>query len=374
MTILELQRRYRELGRLRTGEQAETPAGKRYPKRLEHWRLTSPSRELLEVASGLYGGTVEPWSEAPSEAAQFELVTERSELDVIVPLQDLAGSQYLELWSGGGVKRRCDGTTELVSGKPCLCDPAARECSPTTHLLVLLPEIPDVGVWRHVTRSWHAAAELSGTVELLGRIAARGAMPKAVLRIEARTKRVQGQTRHYVVPVLEVAWSLAQAEREGIPALAAVPALPADPVRDDRTRWGPEPELQTSDAKPGRASPSVGRIAAERVDDAAAPPASPGSDSPPPERSAASNGAPRGSSLAEAFGEGANAAPDPWGAYHAAYEAADDEGRAAVRKAAVTGRMGWPPDEGWPADRLGALLEVLRGSPVEEVLQRGGED
>lgn len=215
MGIIDVQHRMRELGRIRLGEKG--PKGQ--PQKLSTFRLTSPSELLLKHASGRWGGIPQPWEGAPGEGAQYELVTETDELEVYVPQQDVGNRQLLELYTKGGVQRRCDGEVELMSGKPCLCDPSERACSPTTHVVFILPQIPDVGVWRLTTHGWNAAAELPGTVDLLVGLAAEGALPAATLVLETRTSVVDGKTMHYPVPVLRVPYSLAELQQGGIPVL-----------------------------------------------------------------------------------------------------------------------------------------------------------
>lgn len=268
MTVLALQKRYRELGRLRLGTKAS--GGKR-PVKLETWRLTSPSREILEGAAALYGGEVSPWDDAPTQGDQYQLITTTTEINVYVPDQDIAHGQYYELWSAGGVQRRCDGETELISGRDCLCDPDDRKCQLTTHLIVILPQLADLGTWRLTSHGYNAAAELPTTVALLMRLNAEGALPAAVLGMEQRTQRVDGQTRHFVVPVLRIPYSIAQAEASGIPILtspvqrASLPAerprLPADAAFEGERRggaWGEPPLLPGDEAvEPSRNVPET---------------------------------------------------------------------------------------------------------------------
>lgn len=226
---LVIQTRYRELGRLRMGEKGS----KGQPVKRSTWRLTSADKSLLDGAAELWGGEVTEWEGAPTEGTQWELATDAAEIPVLVPQQDLEGSQYLEAWSGGGVQRRCDGVTELISGRACRCDPDARECKLTTHLLLMLPQLPDVGVWRLTTHGVNAAAELPGTVALLNAIRLQGGMPGAKLAIESRTSKSEGQTRHFTVPVLRLPQSLldlgAASETGGIPQLTGGTLQPVAP-------------------------------------------------------------------------------------------------------------------------------------------------
>lgn len=237
MTIAATQRRLRELGRIRIGAKDE----RGYPTRLDVFRLTSPSKELLRAASGYWGGIPQEWVGAPGEGKQYELVTESDTLEVWVPRQDVAGKQLMELYTKAGIQRRCDGEFELRSGRACLCDPADRECTPTTHVLFMLPQLPDVGTWRLTTHGWNAAAELPATIELLLRMTAEGVEPEGTLAIEVRTSVVDGQTKHYPVPVLRVPYALADLRHGVVPVLegggrggrppitGARPELPADP-------------------------------------------------------------------------------------------------------------------------------------------------
>jgi hypothetical protein len=200
MTILDLQRRIREAGRIRIGQK---DAGRGFPKKLDTFRLTSPDRRAIEQAAGMYGGKPEPW-DAPA-GRQWQVVTGVDELDVIVPPSDMAFSQHYELWSGGGCQRRCDGFTEQITDGPCLCDPDERECKPHTRLSVMLRELVGLGVWRLDTQGFYAAVELSGAVQVVQAAAGAGVMLPARLRLEQRQIRRPGQpTRNFAVPTLDV--------------------------------------------------------------------------------------------------------------------------------------------------------------------------
>lgn len=254
MSIADVQRRLRELGRIRIGSKDE----RGYPTRLDVFRLTSPSLELLRFASGQWGGVPAEWVGAPGEGTQYELVTETGELEVYVPKQDVAGKQLLELYTKGGVQRRCDGTTELRSGRSCMCDPDDRACTPTTHVLFILPQIPDIGTWRLVSRGWNAAAELPATVDFLGQVSETSAPPLATLAIETRTSVVDGKTKHFSVPVLRVPYTLVELRRGGVPVLEGrprppiageLPELPDDPSFAGQPPLGDPPALPVGDGR-----------------------------------------------------------------------------------------------------------------------------
>lgn len=215
MPIREMPYRLREVGRLRMGQVVDG-----HPSRLQTWRITTPNRLAADRAAELYGGTAQPWEGAPTEGEQFEVVTTTSEIPVMIPPQDVREDQYYELWSRGGLQRRCDGAFELRNGEACLCDPENRECDIITTLLVILPDLPDLGAWRLVTKGYYAATEIPQTVEMLQQIVGPGHLPSALLSIEGRTRKTDGKTFHFPVPVLRTTQTVAE--------LHAGPALPAD--------------------------------------------------------------------------------------------------------------------------------------------------
>jgi len=209
--LIGVQRRLAELGRLRYGEQATNKQGKRFPRALTHWRLTSASRELLEEAAAIYGGKVRAWEGAPDEG-MFELLSTSAELDVLLPpvLSNDDGtptypySQAYELWDGPTLARRCDGSTatvrkgrglELVS---CLCNPEARTCSVVTRVTVMLPRLPGLGVWRMDSHGWSVATQLPGTLELLSIAAAQRRFVPATLRLESRSRKVRDEQGNHL--------------------------------------------------------------------------------------------------------------------------------------------------------------------------------
>src|SRR5688500_12762162 len=201
MPIIDLQVRLRELGRIRIGQKVATASGKTRPAKLDRFRLTSPSRELLERVAKQYGGTVAPWT-PDGGAGQYEVLTDATRMPIHVPPQPV--SQYYELWSGGGCQRRCDGQTDLLKDRPCICgpDPQQRQCKPTTRLNVVLSEIEGVGVWRLESHGYYAALELPGVAELLAQT--KGYVP-AFLGLEQRTAKRDGKTLHWMVPTIDVA-------------------------------------------------------------------------------------------------------------------------------------------------------------------------
>lgn len=217
MAIVELQRRITEAGRIRTGlqetfQRQDGSTGQR-PAKLETFRFTSADKRRIEQIAQLYGGKVEPW-QAPA-GAQWQVVSTRNEIDVIVPPTDLGFSQHYELWSAGGCQRRCDGVTESITEGACLCNPEDRECDIHTRLSVMLQDVPGLGVWRLDTQGWYAAQELIGAVEVLAIAAGRGALLPARLRLDQRQvkrpdKNGKVVTRRFAVPVIDIEITPAQ--------------------------------------------------------------------------------------------------------------------------------------------------------------------
>lgn len=231
-----------ELGRIRLGDKSE----RGLPISLRTFRLTSASKATLDAAAVLYGGRVAPWEDAP-DPGMYELVTETAELDVLIPGSLQTVSQAYELWQGGTCERRCDGTTEQISGAACPCDPDARECDVVTRVKVMLPRLPGLGVWRLDTSGWMAATTLPSTITLLAQMTGGQWIP-AVLRAEQRSKRTRlpngkVETHRFVVPVLDLPGStigeLVQlAPREDLPRIESgerpVPLTARDRVAQAR--------------------------------------------------------------------------------------------------------------------------------------------
>lgn len=271
-----IQRRMRELGRVRLGEKG--PKGE--PRKLATLRFTSFSESLLQVIAEKHGGTVRPWVGSPEEGA-YEVTTETNQIDIILPpvfsaadgSPTTAWSQFFEMWSGGGCQRRCDGETESISGKPCMCNPDDRACKLTTRISFMIPDVPDVGVWRLDTKGWNAATELPGTLEVLMLAAAEHKFIQARLRAEPRTKKTPGEgTRRFIVPVIElpgvtvnqlVAGEVPLAINAPPAASRERPALPAAPPPENGAFQHDEsPGFGAPPALPGQGSaPAAGEVA-----------------------------------------------------------------------------------------------------------------
>lgn len=208
MAIIALQQRLREAGRIRIGEKVVTKNGKLAPAKIDKFRFTSSDKRSMDSIAEVYGGEVHPWEDA-SVGTQWELYAETTTLDVIVPSIDLSFSQFYEQWSGGGCVRRCDGQTDLISDGPCVCNPEAPECRPTTRLGVILSAVQGIGMWRLDTKGWNAATELKGAIELLRIVQDGGRMVPARLMLDQRQSKKDGKTFFYAVPTLDLNLSVA---------------------------------------------------------------------------------------------------------------------------------------------------------------------
>jgi Recombination directionality factor-like len=254
MPIVDMQRRLHERGRLRLGEKRPDRNGQQRPAKLQTFRFTSTDRLAIDTAAEAYGGHVEAWEAGPG-GAQWQVVTDATELPVIVPVGIPLPmlSQFYELWSGGGCQRRCDGQVEFLGDQQCMCDPDDRQCKPTTRLNLLLPDLAGLGVWRLESHGWYAAAELAGVVAVLERAAERGAFHPARLRAEQReVKRYdKGKpvTHQFVVPVLDVDMPLGSM----LPAAAS----PPDGLHGATGELEPSPNLRPVPSDQPQGPPSV---------------------------------------------------------------------------------------------------------------------
>lgn len=204
--ILTLQRQARELGRLRAGR----TEGKR-PVRSDTWIVTSHNEGYVKAAADLWGGLPEKWQPLGAGAAQWRVITEASSIDALMPPGDPL-SQTNEMWTKGGCARRCDGITEQLTDQPCLCvaqfgsdfhlQAKDKRCNLTTRLNLILPAMPDVGVWRVESHGFWAANEIAATVDVIRSATGGNSLVPVNVRIEPRTRVSQGQTKQFPVIVL----------------------------------------------------------------------------------------------------------------------------------------------------------------------------
>lgn len=229
MPILDLQMRMRQLGEIRIGRVVDTgrvsqKTGKPIlrPEKLNKFRFTSPSREILTSVATLYGGEVTPWTPANGGPSEFEVFSNVNRLPVLIPPRD-AVSQWYELYAGSKCQRRCDGVTEHKSDRPCMCDPDNRDCAITTRVNVMLRDVPALGQWLLVSKGYHAAVTLPPAAELL---AQAGGYVAGWLGMEEKTAIVKDKPARFMVPTLDVEITpaaLMAGQVTGAPAVAKGP-------------------------------------------------------------------------------------------------------------------------------------------------------
>lgn len=204
MPIIDLQRRMRQLGEIRIGHvvAGTSRSGKAYkrPAKLDKFRFTSPSHEILAQVAALYGGEVQPWTPANGGPSEFEVYSTTSRLPVLIPPRD-AVSQWYELYQGSKCQRRCDGVTEHKKDRPCVCDPDKRDCAITTRVNVMLRDVPALGQWLLISKGFYAAVTLPPAAELLSQ--AGGYVAGWLGMEEKLVQREEGPAR-FMVPTLDV--------------------------------------------------------------------------------------------------------------------------------------------------------------------------
>ncbi|WP_245793616.1 hypothetical protein [Streptomyces pini] len=214
---MTMKRQAAELGRIRTGYSRPNsdPNKRPIPVKSKTFVLSSHSRDYVAAAAELYGGRVEEWTPQNTSIAQYRVITEATELRAILPTGDPLSQSY-EMWSGGGCARRCDGEIEQKTRKPCLCRaqygddwhlrPPTQVCRPTSRISVMLPDLPDLGVWRLESKSYYAADAMAGGLDLVLEASGGRSMMPVRMWIEQRTAVRDGKTKQF--PVVMVVPSL----------------------------------------------------------------------------------------------------------------------------------------------------------------------
>lgn len=250
MTVVPVEnlgRRMPEAGRIRLGVKSERGA----PRSIDTLRFTSDNEAAIRELATLYGGEARVWNPRGART-EWEVITTVKSVPVILPPDPLGGTPIYELWSGGGLVRRCDGATCTVARKtpdgaeqaevPCICtDQGRMDCTVTTRLSVILPEIHFAGTWRLETHGWFAAKELPGMVETILVLQNTG-FARAILALERRTQTNAGQTRNFVVPVLRSAHTV----EEIVSGAASLGAI-ASPEAAKPLALPPPPVIETFD-------------------------------------------------------------------------------------------------------------------------------
>ncbi|MER6914029.1 hypothetical protein ABT354_20340 [Streptomyces sp. NPDC000594] len=234
--LLNLQRQAAELGRLRTGLTQPGSNGRNRPVRSANWIVSSHDRTRVEAAATLWGGTVERWTPQGNGEAQWRVITESNSIEALLPPGDPL-SQYNEMWTGGGCARRCDGITEKLKKRPCVCLDEHGEnwyllgpqqvCRATSRIKVILPDLPGIGLWRADTHSFYAANEWPGVIDMVAAgTGGQGVIPVS-MRIEQRQRLAEGKTKKFPVVVVDIRATVRQALTGTIPGSVLSPVPPA---------------------------------------------------------------------------------------------------------------------------------------------------
>jgi hypothetical protein len=283
MSVLDLQRKGQQIGRIRIGQQVtyvKDGETKSRPARLDTFRFTTGSRSAADAVAALYGGEVREWNR------ELEVITGRSEIAVMVPPRDAVVSQWYEQWNAGGCIRRCDSQHDQISNGPCQCPHAAdpadtgqveraalkraemaklnppRACHLITRVSVQIPDLPGIGVFRLDTGSFYAAAEIGDTAYILQKARDAGMFLPAVLRIDQRQRVAGGQTKKYPVPVLEITATLRQIASGELEAGGIAAQLPPAPGGQPRAiAAAPAPRTAVEQQAPAEAPRTAQQIA-----------------------------------------------------------------------------------------------------------------
>ena len=245
MAIIGLQRRIREVGRIRIGVQTDTRSGKRAPKKLDRFRFTSPDRSVIEAAATIYGGSAQAWDN--NGTPQWECISDATELRIALPPDpnDMAWSQFYETWGAGFAQKRCDGVRDTIRDRACDCDPEARTCKPTSRLSVLLPDIAGLGLWRLESHGYYAAVELAGAIDLIQQMAGAHSVIPARLRLELREVRRlvnnKPTVRKFAVPCIDLDVSIMGVRSIAV-QVGGDPVLEAPETPALEAGWAPVPD------------------------------------------------------------------------------------------------------------------------------------
>jgi hypothetical protein len=105
--------------------------------------------------------------------------------------------------------------------------PKGRVCDSKSRLKVLLPDMPGLGVWRMETGSYYATDEIAGMVDVIRGSVGDQTLVPVRLRIEPRMRVADGQTKQFIVPVLELRGVTAGELLSGNVTRAAIGGAPA---------------------------------------------------------------------------------------------------------------------------------------------------
>ncbi|MBF0260253.1 MAG: hypothetical protein HQL97_00270 [Magnetococcales bacterium] len=187
-------RRLPRLGKIRLGVKRQTQGGKQYPSETEHFVCPS------EVEA-VYGPTP-------------------TELDVMLPLEDpeqvlvqkfarYGASAGLKCHGNGEQAEQLNEQTKQWEPRTCPC-PALKseknpkgDCTPQTHLLVLLPKVSMGGCYQITTRSFHSTVGLNSSLDYTRGLAGRIALlPMKLRRVPQETHHDGKKQVHYILSLV----------------------------------------------------------------------------------------------------------------------------------------------------------------------------
>lgn len=206
MPMNDIARRHRDVFRIRLGDTetyTDPKDGKekqRARKLTDSMRVTSPNRMVVDAFVAVFGGETTQWE------AEWQAYLPTTEMPVVI-LPGQSVSQWWELYRKSVCERRCDGDTETLSGKACMCprdltDRVADKnaCNPMTRLSILCPDVEVAGAGSLVTHSMIAAETLPQAVAVAEAALSQGIPVPAVLRVVEHV----GKAKRYIVPQLEI--------------------------------------------------------------------------------------------------------------------------------------------------------------------------
>ena len=230
MPMLDIEKRHADVFRIRIGDKDDQGN----PRKLtDSIRITSHNRSVVEAFANVFGGDPRQWD------SEWEVYVPGNSLPVMVlPGQSI--SQWWEFYKGSVCERRCDGFTEVKSGRPCMCPSTIEErladkkkcCQPMTRINVVCPDVEVVGAGSLVTHSMVAAETLPQAVAIAEAALSHGLMVPAMLRVVEHV----GKGKRYIVPQLEIVGvSLTQLQTGEVPraAISARANLELEPPGDD---------------------------------------------------------------------------------------------------------------------------------------------
>jgi hypothetical protein len=268
-TVVDQQRRLRELGRIRFGE----PKQPNCPGRpIEFPRVTSSQRDVVDEVAAVYGGEVTAFQPVEAGPPQWQ-VHVQGPLGIAVPPDIPAYTMAYEQWAGGVNTVRCDGDMcQFRKGgrwveRACVCEERGqdfkeRPCKRTVRMSVMIVGVRRLGVFRVDTKSFHAAETVPTTLDLLqlsGRPGWMSMVEQTDLVMEWDEKAGQDKPVRRRYRVIAVSADFHVDEVMHLERPASMAALPAPDTRllprGTRPQLGPGASIDPVGPQPGDRQP-----------------------------------------------------------------------------------------------------------------------